>query len=125
MRKRKIAALLATVALSWPAGGSRLFAPSLTAKSSSIKVELAQEGSAGGGYTYEAPVEGSGGGRVMVRMGVCSGKSAGEPCSFAGPDGESVSGTCTTMGSQLACVSAEATGDYGTGQPEPQPEGAR
>jgi hypothetical protein len=55
MRKREIAALFATVAFCWPAGGTRLFAPSLAAKPSSIEVELAQEGSAGGGSPMGPP----------------------------------------------------------------------
>ena len=128
MRKREITALLATVIFYGPASGSRLLARPLTAtSSSSIGVELAQKGSVGGGYATDEPVEGSMDGPVMVyRDGaVCSGKSAGEPCSFAGPDGQTVNGTCATLKTQLACVSAGAMGGYGTGQPGPPREGTR
>jgi hypothetical protein len=128
MRKREIAALLATVIFCWPAGDSRLLARPLTApSSSSIGVQLAQKGSVGRGYATDEPAEGSVDGPVMVYGdgAVCSGKAAGEPCSFTGPDGQTVNGTCATLGNQLACVLAGAMGGYGTGQPGPPREGTR
>jgi len=126
MRKREIAALFATVAFFWPAGRCVFFVPPGTATPSPIGLQLAQNGRVGRGYAIQSFVGGSGGGRAMMAdRPACSGKLAGEPCSFASPDGQTVDGTCTTIGDQLACVWAGTIGGSASGQPEPQPDGAR
>jgi hypothetical protein len=135
MRKREIAALLTAAVLCWPAGSSGLFGRVFRdTSSSSIGVQLAQEGGVGGGYSTRGPIGGSGGGPVRMYRGggqpgqgsaACSGKSAGEPCSFAGPEGQTVNGTCMTTPNQLMCMPAGGTFRYRTGQPGSQPEGAR
>jgi hypothetical protein len=134
MRKRDIAALLATVIFGWPTGGSRLFAPPFASTSSSIFVLLAQEGGMAGGYSTGGSVGGSAGGPVTTYgasgqldegSAACAGKSAGDSCSFAVPDGQTVNGTCRTIPIQLVCVPAGATFHSERGKNGSQPEGDR
>jgi hypothetical protein len=45
----------------------------------------------------------------------CIDKSAGDSCSFTGPDSQTVTGTCTTAPDAFICVPAGATVHYETG----------
>ncbi len=124
MRRRKLAALLAAVVFCWRAGSSGLFARPFTATSSSpIGVQLAREGSIGG-YEEQGGAVG-GGGQPGKESIACSEKSPGEPCSFAGAEGQTVNGTCMTIPNQLVCMPVGGVVRYRTGQPDSQPEGAR
>jgi hypothetical protein len=87
-----------------------------------------------GGYSTDGPIGGSAGGEVSVEGGsgepeagiaACDGESAGNSCSFTGPDDQTVNGTCTTIPNQLLCVPAGAVFHYETGEAGSQPEGAR
>ena len=135
MRKREIATLLVTFALCWSTGrgrpSGREFRSALSASSSVIRVQLAQEGRASGGYSTDGPVGGSAGGPVTMGgqagngVAVCEGKSAGDSCSFTAPDGQTVNGTCTTIPNQLLCVPAGGMINYGTGESGSQSDGDR
>lgn len=132
MRQRRSAALFATIVLALPIWVGALRRFPFTANSSSlVGVQLAQEG---GEYSTDGPIGGSAGGPATIGRGsgeppegsaACESKSAGDSCSFIGPDGQTVSGTCTTIPNQLLCVPAGATFYYRTGEAESQPKGAR
>ena len=134
MRQRRIAALFATIVLGLSISLGELWGFPFTSESSSlIGVQLAQEGGVAGGYSTDGPISGSAGGPVTFYRRsaepqgseACESKSAGDSCSFAAPDGETVSGTCTRMPNQLLCVPAGAMFHYETGEAGSQPEGAR
>jgi hypothetical protein len=131
MRQRRSVALFATIVFALPIWVGELWGFPFTSNSSSlVGVQLAQEG---GEYSTDGPIGGSAGGPVTIGRGsgeplegsaACESKSAGDSCSFIGPDGQTVSGTCTTIPNQLLCVPAGATFYYRTGEAESQPEGA-
>jgi hypothetical protein len=112
MRQREISALVAAIALCWSTGA------------------LAQKGGAAGVYSTQGPISGSSGGRVTVQgpffesgSAACNGSSAGDSCSFAAPDGQTETGTCTTIPDGLVCVPAGAMFHYETGGSESQQQG--
>ena len=135
MRKRKIAALFATIVLCRPTWAEQLWGRPFTSTSSSlIGVQLAPEGGVTGGYSTDGPIGGSAGGPVTMHGGsgrseeggaACAGKSTGDSCAFAAPAGETVNGTCMTIPNQLMCIATGGMFHYETGEPGSQPEGAR
>jgi hypothetical protein len=135
MRQRRSAALFATIVLALPIWVGEFWGFPFTSSSSSlVGVQLAQEGGGAGEYFTDGPIGGSAGGPATIGRGsdeplegsaACESKSAGDSCSFIGPDGQTVSGTCTTIPNQLLCIPAGATFYYRTGEAESQPEGAR
>ena len=132
MRQRRSAALFVTIVLALPIWVGELWGFRLNSNSSSlVGIQLAQEG---GEYSTDGPIGGSAGGPVTIGRGsgeplegsaACESKSAGDSCSFTAPDGQTVSGTYTTIPNQLLCVPAGATFYYRTGEAESQPKGAR
>jgi hypothetical protein len=117
MRNQEIAGLVASAVLFWTAGSSGPFSPASRGRSHSLfDIQLAQEETTGGGDSAGVMVSGA----VAVQSfelanAACTDKSAGEPCSFTGPDNQTVTGTCTTVPDAVVCVPEGATLHYETG----------
>lgn len=136
MPEWKIAALLTAAVLSWSIGSSGQFGSlSQATLSSPVGVKLAQARDAGRAYLTNGPIGGSRSGPIIIYGGsgqpgqgstACSGKSAGDRCSFRGINGEPATGTCVDMHNQLLCVVVgRGAGGYANGQGELRQEGAR
>lgn len=136
MPKWEIAALLTAAVLSWSVGGSgRFISLSQATLSSPPGLELAQGRDTGRGYLTNGPMGGARSGPVIIYGGsgqpgqgsaACSGKSAGDRCSFRGINGEPATGTCVDMHNQRLCVVVgRGAGGYGSSQNRPQQKGAR
>ena len=115
MRKQEIAELLAAAILCWASSSSGSVGPvSRNSSPSSIGIQLSQVEGVGGGYTTGGPVTARGP-LFELATAACVGKSAGDSCSFAAPDGQTVTGTCITAPDTFICAPPGAMLHYETG----------